>query len=555
MSDSAGDFFWWEQTRTPELVSVRDGKTRWRRQLSKTKWPGLLSPALLTDDLLLVVFGSTVEGRRTTDGRLVWSRDLRARARLAKDAELESGPVARVGQAMVIMTGVSATDAWLSAIDASGRRLRKTHINGPAARMAAQGHRLYLLPATWSGSGPPVIAVDSNGKAVPDARLPFDIGMVVNGPGEVVFDHERAVTAAVAPMPMNCPPHSPSCHPPPFMLTVTGFTAGQERWHLTSPPGSMRVQILLLSDGSVLLVDDKRVGRISPDGVLSPLCTLPVERYRSIAGLVHGDLVVAYFDSVAAYTLPGAPQLATTGWVMRGGGPAQDWAVRPAPPAPFVPFPTGIADRAGRVAYVQTDAGATMALNLADGAVRWRTRTPARPAGIWNGRVVVLEQRDTLAGTLQVMQLDPVTGAELGTSQLIPLSPFPDWAHPTLAPWGSPLMTDVRIEGDRARVTWDIAINGWPGGATIRPYSISGVADVDLTSGAVSLAPTERVEGPKPISNGWYPSAIVLGGRRFRLSYAATATLTATDARNGKRLWGRRLWSIAVAERVGVPPP
>ena len=509
----------------------------------------------MSDDLLVLVFGSTVEGRRTTDGRLVWSRDLRARAGLAKDAELESGPVARLGRAMVVMTGVSATDAWLTAIDASGRRLWKTHINGPAARMAADRDRLYLLPATWSGSVPPVIAVDSNGKAVPEARLPFDIGIVVNGPGEIVFDQERAVTAVVAPMPMNCPANSPSCHPPPFMLTVTGFTAGQERWHLTSPPGSMRVQILLLSDHSVLLVDDKRVGRISPDGTLSPLCVLPVERYRSIAGLVHGDLVVAYFDSVAAYTLPGAPQLATTGWVMWGGGPAQDWAVRAALAAYFVPFPAGMADRAGRVAYVQTDAGATMALDLADGTVRWRTQTPARPAGIWNGRVVVLEQRDLLASALQMTQLDPVSGAEVGTSQPIPLRALPDWARPTLAPWGSPLMTDVRITGDRARISWEVNINGWPGGATIRPYSVSGAADVDLTSGAVSLSPTERFEGPKPIANGRYPSATVLGGRRFTLSYAATATLTATDASSGKRLWGRRLWSIAVSERVGTPPP
>ena len=117
------------------------------------------------------------------------------------------------------------------------------------------------------------------------------------------------------------------------------------------------------------------------------------------------------------------------------------------------------------------------------------------------------------------------------------------------------MMTDVRITGDRARISWEVNINGWPGGATIRPYSVSGAADVDLTSGAVSLSPTERFEGPKPIANGRYPSATVLGGRRFTLSYAATATLTATDASSGKRLWGRRLWSIAVSERVGTPPP
>jgi len=46
----------------------------------------------------------------------------------------------------------------------------------------------------------------------------------------------------------------------------------------------------------------------------------------------------------------------------------------------------------------------------------------------------------------------------------------------------------------------------------------------------------------------------VVGGRKFTLSYAATATLTATDAKSGKRLWRRQLWSIALPQR-GIPPP
>src|SRR3989442_214185 len=330
VSDSAGDFYLWEQARAPELVAVRDGKTRWRRPLSKAAWPGLLSAALIGDDLLVVIFGSTVEARRTSDGRIVWSHDLRAdlstelrRAGLADTTELETSTAARVGRALVTATATSATDGWLTAIAANGRRLWRTHIAGPVARMAVDGDRLYMLPSLVEIGKPAMMVVDSSGKEILEPQVAFRDSMAVTG-GEIVFDDGRVVTAVVAPMPMHCPQNSPSCPPPPDMLTVTGFAAGQERWHLTSPPGSIRVPILLLSDGSVLLVDDKRVGRISPDGTLSPLCVLPVERYRSIAGLVHGDLLVAYFDSVAAYTLPGAPQLSATGWVMSGGGPAQD---------------------------------------------------------------------------------------------------------------------------------------------------------------------------------------------------------------------------------------
>ena len=559
VSDSAGDFFWWEQARTPELVAVRDGKTRWRRQLSRTRWPGLLNAALMSEDLLVVVFGSTVEGRRTSDGRIVWSRDLRTnlsselrRAGLTKHAELETSTAARVGRALVTATATSATDGWLTAIAANGRRLWKTHIDGPVARMVADGDRLYMLPSLGGIGKPAVIVVDSSGKAILEPRVPFRDSMARSG-GEIVFDDGRVVTAGIGPLPLNCPPNSPSCRPPPFMLTVAGFSAGQERWHLTFPPGGVRMQIMLLSDRSVLLVDDKHVGKISPDGNLSPLCELPVQRYRSIAGLVHGDLVVAYFDSVAAYTLPGAPQLAPAGWVMSGGGPAQDWAARDGPATPLVPFPAGVADPAGGVAYVQTDGDATMALALADGTVKWRTASPARPVGSWRGRVIVLVQRDTVASVFQVAQLDPLSGAEVQASQPIPVPDW-GWGRPTLAPWGEPMTTDVRIEGDVASARWEIDINGWPGGAEIRPYSISGRADVDLTSGAVTVAPVQRVEGAKPIPYPRYPLVAVLGGRKFTLSYMATATLTATNARSGKQLWSRRLWSIALPPDRIAPP-
>ena len=562
VSDSAGDVFWWENTGPPpELVAVRDGRTRWRRPLSaKLQGPIALNASLMRDDLLVVSFQSTVEGLRTSDGRIVWSRDLQAdlapelrKAGLPKNTELETGAAVRVGRALVMAIAAGPSAAWLAATAPNGRPMWRTRIDRAAARMVADGDRLYVLFSQTSGNRPPIIALDSNGKAVvPDSAVPFGASLAVSG-GEIVFDQEHVVTAGVAPMSRYCPPNSPSCQPPPFMLTVTGFSAGQERWRLSHAAGDTRVLgLLLLNDRSVLLVDNQRVGRISPDGTLTQLCELPVDERGSVAGLIHGDLVVAYHRSVGAYTLPGGPQLAATGWVMRGGGPAQGWAVRAAPTAPFVPFPAGVADPTARLAYVQTDAGATAALALLDGTVKWRTHSPARPVGIWHGRVIVLGQPDTLASALRVAQLDPVSGAEVETSQPIPL---PDWGRPTLAPWGEPLTTDVRIEGDRARLSWEIVINGGPGGADVRPYGASGRADVDLTSGAVSLSPTQRVEEGKPISNPPYPFAAIVGGRKFTLSYAATATLTATDAKSGKRLWTRRLWSIAVPQRVRIPPP
>ena len=559
INDSAGDFFWREEAGHPELVAVRDGRTRWRRQLGKRSTPLPVNAALMRDDLLVVALGSTVEGRRTANGRIVWSRDLRAdlsrdlrRAGLAKNTELETSAAARLGRALVTATAAGYSGAWLTATASDGKLVWRTRIDRAGARMVAAGDRLYVLPSLGEIGKPSIIAVDGNGKEIVEPRVPFRDSMAVSG-GEVVFDQDYVVTARIAPISRHCPPNSPSCGPSPFFLTVTGLSAGQERWSRSHAVGDTRVLgLLLLSDRSVLLVDNQRVGRISPDGRLTQLCELPVDERGSVAGLIHGDLVVAYHRSVGAYTLPGAPQLAATGWVMHGGGPAQDWTARAAGATTrFVPFPAGVADPDANVAYVQTDSGATAALALADGTVLWHTPRPARPVGIWNGRVIVLEH-DALASTLQLGLLDPASGAEVEVSQPIPL---PNLVPIRLAPWGEPLMTDVRIAGDRAHLAWEIVINGGSGGADIKPYGASGAADVDLRSGAVSLSPTTRVEEGRPVSRLQGPLAAVVGGRRLTLLYAATATLTATDVKSGKTSWARQLWSIAVPERVQVPPP
>ncbi len=557
VSDSAGDLFWWEHTGVAELVALRNGKTRWRRRLSTLARPGpfIVSATLMRDDLLAVSFESTLLGLRTSDGRTVWSRALAAdlspelaRAGIPRNTELATGSAARVGRALVTAVAVGRSGAWLVATESNGKPVWRTRIAGAAARMVADGDRLYVLPSESGGDKPSLITVDGNGKEVTPTQPPFAVGVALRG-DEVLFDQEDVVTAGIAPMAITCPPMSPSCRPPPLILTVTGLSAGQERWHLSHPVGLARVHLLLLSDGAVLFVENRQVGRISPDGQLTPLCELPVEEPRSVMGLVHGDLVVARVRGVGAYGLPGAPQLAATGWVMHGSGPAQNWAVRAPAATRAVDFPAGVADSIADVAYVQTDTGVTTALALADGKVKWRTQRPAKPVGIWRGRVVVLEADATGLG---VAQLDAASGTEVATSRPIPL---PYSLSSPLAPWGEPFWSDVRIEGDRARLSWEIMINGGPGGATIRPYGASGSADVDLASGAVTLSPTNFLEGPKPVRSPSGQLTAVVGHRRFTLLYIATAKLIASDARSGKELWSRQLWNVAPSGPQRLPPP
>ena len=150
--DSKGAAYWAENafpsrhTLTVELVAARDGRTRWRRLSPGEPVRSLqVSVTLLTADLLAVAFESRVQGRRPSDGRLVWSRDLHAdlapelrKAGLAP-ANLQPGITARLGRSLITAAAASYTDAWLTATTSDGTLRWKTRIAGPVVRMASDG--------------------------------------------------------------------------------------------------------------------------------------------------------------------------------------------------------------------------------------------------------------------------------------------------------------------------------------------------------------------------------------------------------------------------------
>ena len=567
VSDSAGDVFLSEYGAPDALVAVRGGKVRWRRPLSRLKFPagGFLNASLLSANLLVVSFASTIAGLRTSDGYVVWSRNLNAdlaaekrKAGLPVETDLATGPSVQMGRAWVTAIASARSPAgwfaaWMTATAPDGRPVWTTRIDAPVVRLAADGDRLYALRAEVSGDEGPIIVVDNRGRGVrssPGTRLPIPAGIAAAVRGdEVVFDQDGLVTATIGPLPNKCPPMSPSCRPTPEYLTVTGFSSGQERWHFSHAVGFVRVGLFLLSDGAVLLVENGSVGRVSPEGDPTKLCEFPADSLRYVVGLVDGTLIVARLHSVDGFALPGSLKLSPTGWAMHGAGPSQDWAVRtPSHGAPaFIPFPDGVADPTTEIAYVQTDSGTTTALTLADGKVKWHTRRPAKPVGMWRGHVIALESDST---ALRVAQLDSATGAELPTSQPIPM---PSWLTSPLVPWGGPFWSEARIEGDRASLTWEAMINGGSGGAEIRPYGASGGAEVDLASGVVSLLSTQSLEGPRPLRSPSGPQTAIVKRRRFTLLYTANATLTARDVTSGKTLWTRQLWSIS-RSATALPP-
>lgn len=322
-ADSAGTLVWREGWNSEDLVAVRDGKEIWRRRLSQPNtFP--VSALIFGDKLFVLAFGPRLEAHRVSDGTAAWTRDVRVDRRPA-----QISTIARLGRYIVAAAAESDTLGWLTALRRDGRIAWRTRIGGPVARMASNRGQLSLLMGITRGGEPPPSAFDTNGK--PTAQvLPRIMGRTVSG-DEIVFDSGYAVSATIGPLPVNCPPQSPSCHPPPDVLKVAGYSAdgANERWHYTGPTTGFHVQLVLLSDRSVLLVDTARVEQISDSGTSRQVCGLALSgSHWSLSGLIRGDLVIVSRDGAVAYTLPGAPRLAASGWVMRGGGPAEDWAVR-----------------------------------------------------------------------------------------------------------------------------------------------------------------------------------------------------------------------------------
>ena len=138
-----------------------------------------------------------------------------------------------------------------------------------------------------------------------------------------------------------------------------------------------------------------------------------------------------------------------------------------------VHLPGGVADPAGGVGYLRTDAGVD-AVDLATGKARWQSREAFMP-------ILTMEEVVAAAGSdgesVRLLLLAADTGeVRMRSDPLSPVAPV----------WG---VTDARREGGRIRLAWD----GWelPRGTPPDPSSpwngplAAGSARVDLATGKV----------------------------------------------------------------------
>ena len=156
-------------------------------------------------------------------------------------------------------------------------------------------------------------------------------------------------------------------------------------------------------------------------------------------------------------------------------------------PDQSVPFPYGVADAAGRRAFIADGSGGIRALDLADGHALWRTDAAERPLLLVDDRLIALKRRKPSA--FEVVVLDAAASAKpiLTTAPIA----LPEWVVVGVAD-SDRFSLAARIDATgRLECAW--SAHAWyeggaaPSSQVVRDSerSAEGVVRVDLASGNV----------------------------------------------------------------------
>lgn len=147
--------------------------------------------------------------------------------------------------------------------------------------------------------------------------------------------------------------------------------------------------------------------------------------------------------------------------------------------------PRGVADASLTRAFIHDSAGAVLALDLATGAVLWRTGAGLRPLAVVDDVVVAADVGSS--GSVGIVRLDAGDGRQLGEPAMLSL---PGIAHP-IRYGGDALTLSAELDGRTVLVHWTARARytgGAPAGTETRAafeQEVHGAARVDPRSGAV----------------------------------------------------------------------
>jgi PQQ enzyme repeat len=224
-------------------------------------------------------------------------------------------------------------------------------------------------------------------------------------------------------------------------------------------------------------------------------------------------------------------------------------------------FPHGVADPTAMRAFVHDRAGGVLALDLATGAVLWRSGTALRPLSVV-GEVVVTA-RVAPRGAIEIVMLDAEDGHQLRVSNPIAL---PDWARPSLD--DTPDFT-LRAENEDGAVLLHWAASaGYRGGAppsakvqAAAERQARGAARVHVDSGALEPLPEPAAE-PEHLDTWVAPSSDPevleqqdIGTNRFQLvARGGAGRNVEVLVRTVDRTTGRTAWETVIDEQPRSRP-
>jgi hypothetical protein len=238
----------------------------------------------------------------------------------------------------------------------------------------------------------------------------------------------------------------------------------------------------------------------------------------------------------------------------------------PATPVIPVPFPYGVADAAGRTAYVADGAGGIRAFDLADGHPLWRTDAAERPLLVFGDRLAALKRRKP--SVLEIVVLD--VGAPDKPLLTTPPIALPQWVVAGLVDNDRFALAARIDEAGRLEIAW-AAHARYEGGASPPPRvvrgserSAGGTIHVDLASGRTETG--EAFRAPPSAKGSGAADASVLAPAMAAGALAAHIVAhrlySIVDA-GGSRLalraadlaTARIVWEVPLASGSARPPP
>ncbi len=214
-----------------------------------------------------------------------------------------------------------------------------------------------------------------------------------------------------------------------------------------------------------------------------------------------------------------------------------DWAI----------IPGGVADSAGKTAYIAGSGDMIEALDMTNGQTVWDSKAAVRPVALDGNRLVAQGPHAQQPNVMNIIVFDTTSGKVRSQSEP---AVFPDWIAID-GGIGLTFAAAPSIEDGQLVLRWEAYRQFIQPGPKVTPEIMAaakktgtGVARVDLDSGRATVTVDDV---PKPLKQNRLAQFTDVGDRRLRVSERTEnvpggiqiirRTLEASDKRSGRPMW------------------